>query len=79
MDQLIITCPHCDQFIIISQLNCKIFRHAVYIDTGIQVHPHLSKNECDTLVLSNKVYGCCKPFGLVMQNNAYVAVICDYI
>jgi len=81
MDYIIIICPHCLGQIQIykNEINCSIFRHAVFKDTMQQVHPHLSKDECEKLKLENKVYGCCKPFKIIFDNNNYQAIICDYI
>ena len=71
----IVNCPHCNTPIIIEQLNCGIFRCGVFKDTYNQVDPHLSKTECEKLIVQNKVYGCCKPFQIL--NN--IVVVCDYI
>ena len=64
MDPLIFNCPWCSGTVIVylSELNCKIFRHASYRKNLRQVPPHLAQNECERLVSSEKVYGCCKPF-----------------
>jgi hypothetical protein len=35
-----ITCPHCGDSVLIEQINCRIFRHAVYKNTGEQMDPH---------------------------------------
>ncbi len=78
LTDVFVTCPHCEYLVGILQINCRIFRHAVYIGSGIQVNPHLPKNECDTLVSEGKVYGCCKPFELVTQDNVLVAIACEY-
>jgi hypothetical protein len=44
-----------------------------------QIPPHLSKIECDKLIEEDKIYGCGKPFKLVMIENEWKPVICDYI
>jgi hypothetical protein len=44
-----------------------------------QIPPHLSKVECDKLIEGDKIYGCGKPFKLVMIENEWKPVICDYI
>lgn len=74
---IIVSCPHCNESILIykNEINCRIFRHAVY-KNGENVNPHLPKEECDKLVLTDKVYGCCKPFRLNEQN---IPEICEYI
>jgi hypothetical protein len=77
---LIVTCPHCNEFILIEKLNCKIFRHGILKETGIQINPHASKEDCDNYIKDNLIYGCGKPF-LIIENkkNKFEAVICDYI
>ena len=74
----IMTCPHCRDYVVIfkNELNCKIFRHAMYKDSYRQVSPHLSKEECDKLISEGKVYGCCKPFRWV---NEHTLEDCGYI
>lgn len=75
-------CPHCQLSIIVfkNELNCKIFRHAIFKDSYKQVDPHLSKDQCDYLLHTNKVFGCAKPFQIIYNNNMQlIAQICDYI
>ena len=74
-----VTCPHCKDIIIIEQINCKIFRHAILKCNNNQINPHASKQECEILISQNAIYGCGKPFMLIMIENNYVAVDCDYI
>jgi hypothetical protein len=73
---LVISCPHCNDPILIDQLNCKIFRHAVFKNNGLQINPHASKLECEDYLIKNLIYGCGKPFKI---NSQYLAEICDYI
>jgi hypothetical protein len=75
----IINCPHCNEHILIEELNCKIFRHAVLKSTNQQIDPHSSKSECDNYIINNLIYGCGKPFKILILNNNYQAEICDYI
>jgi hypothetical protein len=77
----IVTCPSCDclTLIHINEVNCQIFRHAVYKNNFLNINPHASKEECDRLFAEDKVFGCAKPFRLVLENNIYTAVLCDYI
>ncbi len=75
----IIECPHCHEYVIIKELNCAIFRHGVYKNTYNQVDPHASKELCDKLFEENIIYGCGKPFKIVIENDKYNAIICDYI
>jgi len=80
-DKIIITCPHCEQHILIfkNEINCAIFRHAVFKDSFMQIAPHLPRDQCDQLIQQDKVFGCAKPFRIQKENETYVAVICDYI
>ena len=73
-------CPNCKSEIIVhkTELNCHIFRHGVLKDTYKQVDPHLCKEECDRLVKEDKVFGCCKPFEVIRNNQGLFAVKCDY-
>lgn len=77
----IVKCPHCQEYIIIQELNCCIFRHGYFKDTNIQIPPHSTKEVCDNLVLKNLVYGCCKPFRVIFNNELkqYETIVCDYI
>jgi hypothetical protein len=78
---IVVECPHCQNQIQIfrNEINCAIFRHGILKSNGVQIGPHTSKVECDTLVLNNLIYGCGRPFRLVSNNNVYTAEICDYI
>ena len=76
---IVITCPHCNDPILIDQLNCKIFRHAVFKDSGKQINPHASKLECNNYISNNLIYGCGKPFRIIKSNQQYNVEICDYI
>jgi hypothetical protein len=76
-DILYVKCPHCNDDIIIfrNEINCAIFRHAIFKNTYEQINPHSSKELCETYIADDSVYGCAKPFKLV--NNC--PEICDYI
>ena len=76
---IIVSCPHCNKPIVILELNCKIFRHAVLKESGNQINPHTSKVDCDELIKNDKIYGCGKPFRIIQDNNIYKAIDCDYI
>jgi hypothetical protein len=80
-DYISIKCPHCELQIIIykNEINCAIFRHGVLKNSGIQIGPHSSKEECEDLVMKDLIYGCGKPFKLENNNKEYNPVICDYI
>ena len=75
----VVECPHCKCQIFIEQINCAIFRHAVYISNNQPIPPHSSKEVCEQLVFENKVVGCAKPFKLVQQNGQWTAIVCEYI
>ena len=76
---IIVTCPHCECNVEIEQVNCRIFRHAVFKNTGMQVPPHSPQNECDYWITEDRVYGCAKPFKLYEEGGQWIAKICDYI
>jgi hypothetical protein len=57
----VIKCPHCDEYIEILEINCKIFRHAYYLDYR-PVNSHATKEELDELIKNNNLFGCGRPF-----------------
>lgn len=71
---MIVHCPNCDQMIWIEELNCKIFRCGIIKETGEQIPPHATKEECENY-LKEGIYGCSKPFKI--EDNK--AEVCDYI
>jgi len=80
-DIYVFICPHCNEEIIVlkKELNCKIFRHAVFKSNYEPIHPHASKQECQRLIDNHLIYGCGKPFQVVLKDHQLVAVECDYI
>jgi len=66
-----ITCPHCNEPIIITKINCGIFRHGVIIKTGKQINPHMKQSKCEILIKKNAIYGCGKQFSILQNNNKY--------
>ena len=78
---IIVNCPHCNIPIIIAvnDLNCRIFRHAVYRHNMQPIDPHASKETCTQLLQTNKIWGCGGPFRIVNKNEEEIAEICDYI
>ena len=40
----IVTCPHCQQFIEVLELNCKIFRHGIYKKNFTAVYFRMGHN-----------------------------------
>lgn len=75
----VVICPHCQESIIIEEINCAIFRHAVLKINNQQINPHSSKDICDDLIEKKLIYGCGKPFQLIKKDNKLEAIICDYI
>jgi len=78
MSSPILVCPHCNQFIIIEQVNCGIFRHGIY-KNGEPLPPHESKETCDNVLKNQLIYGCGKPFRVILHDNKFEIQICDYI
>lgn len=78
---IVFKCPHCSNIIIVNEgdINCGIFRHAVYKNNMNPINPHETKEMCDKLVLENLVFGCAKPFRIIKENNAYQIEVCEYI
>lgn len=78
---LIVTCPWCSSDIEIEQkqLNCCIFRHGIFKHNYQQIPPHASKQLCDHWELKKLIYGCGKPFKVIIDTGAYTAIKCDYI
>lgn len=71
-------CPWCFEPILVyrNELNCRIFRHAVFKKDGQQLNPHASKEECDNVVEQGLVWGCGKPFKIIDDSTIEK---CDYI
>lgn len=76
-------CPHCNGLIEIYEveINCAIFRHGIFKDSGNQLNPHASKEECESAFTNALIIGCGKPFRLVksIENNQIFLEKCDYI
>ena len=76
----IITCPHCNEIVIIQELNCGIFRHGIMKSTHIQMDPHLNETMCVYLKTHDLIYGCGKPFQIIKKEDNVIEIkICDYI
>ena len=78
MEYNIYNCPHCNDEIIIykNELNCRIFRHGSFKDSGKQLNPHAPKSECDQVSIQGLIHGCGKPFKINDDNSI---VKCDYV
>ncbi len=76
----IITCPNCNTYLCIIELNCCIFRCGIYKKTNEQIDPHLCREKCDILIKNDLIYGCGKPFQIIIQDDGTLVVQkCDYI
>ena len=78
-EEIIVICPHCNEFVVIEQLNCCIFRHAIMRNTNTQIDPHASKIVCEELKKGNLIFGCGKPFRIIIEGEKLITEICDYI
>ena len=81
MEIITFQCPHCNVYIMVEKknINCSIFRHGNYIHNYEPINPHASEQECNQLFTSGKIYGCGKPFKLILDHDNYVAEKCGYI
>ena len=83
MENILVKCVHCEDLIIINKkdFNCKIFRHGVYKSNNEQIDPQFCKEECDRLFNEGLIYGCGKPFKLIIdkKEDKYGTEKCDYI
>jgi hypothetical protein len=80
-EYIIERCPHCNDQVQLykNEFKCKIFRHGVYKKTGKQMGAHCKKTTCDRLKENDLIFGCGKPFMLILENEKLNVVICDYI
>ena len=78
-DKNIVICPHCKDPIIILNINCGIFRHGTYRQTGKQLNPHLFQSTCEYLFKNDMIYGCGKPFKIIQKDDILFAIECGYI
>ena len=72
-------CPYCGTSTIVHkrEVNCIIFRCGVYKSTGQQINPHMPKVQCDQLVSTDAVYGCARPYRVLVSQK--LVQKCDYI
>ena len=80
-DLLHFICPHCSDIIQIDpkELNCRIFRHAVFKHNGQQLDPHAKKEECERVYQEKLIYGCGKPFKISKIDGTETISKCDYV
>ena len=78
---IVFDCPHCGELTLVykKEINCQIFRHAIYKNSYNQVNPHLNKKLCEYLSRNGLIYGCSKPFKIIISGNSYKVEKCDYI
>jgi hypothetical protein len=79
MTDIIVSCPHCNEFILIEKINCGIFRHGIFKHNEKQIDPHSTKEICEHYIRNNMIYGCGKPFQIILENNIIKTFICEYI
>jgi|APSaa5957512535_1039671.scaffolds.fasta_scaffold19968_2 hypothetical protein len=85
-EYIVFRCPHCQEdeniqdgiLVYLKEINCAIFRHGVYKDTGIQIPSHASKEECDKLFKEGHIIECGKPYEILKVNNEYKIQKCEY-
>lgn len=77
MPEIIVTCPHCAEYVSIYKINCGIFRHCIYRKTGKQVPPHTNKVKLDKLIANGEIYGCGKPFQI--NKTTHEVTICGFV
>lgn len=70
-------CPRCQIQIevLMSQLNCRIFRCGVYKHNMEPINPHASLEECTSLLEQDVIYGCTQPFKILQD---MTVVTCEY-
>lgn len=85
-EYIVLECPYCKDnkdieeniLIYLKDINCAIFRHGAYKDSGKQIPPHTPKEECDRLFKEGKIDGCGKPYEIIKDNGEYKIQKCDY-
>jgi hypothetical protein len=80
-DYLVFPCPHCEELTVVmkNEINCQIFRHAIYKNSYEQVNPHLPQKLCEYLTRNNITYGCSKPFRIDKVNEKFIVSKCEYL
>jgi len=61
-----VTCPQCQGLVIIeeNEVNCAIFRHGVFRNSGQPIPPHSKLDQCQRWVENNEIWGCGAAFSL---------------
>ena len=74
----VVECPHCKVSILIDALNCGVFRCGVWSDTGVQMNPHMTEEECHAAL--GQIWGCSRPFQVAVDVSGVMhSVPCGYI
>lgn len=75
------SCPHCEGGVEVNtnEINCRIFRHGVFIANNTNIPPHSSEKDCNSWANTNKIYGCGKPIQMISDNGKIYIKICNYI
>jgi hypothetical protein len=77
-----VECPHCNHIVTINikEINCGIFRHAVFKKDMKPINPHETEANCYILIRDDLVFGCTKPFKVIkLSDDKYITESCDYI
>lgn len=75
-------CPHCKEIFVVNtnEINCGVFRHAVYKNDMNPINPHETEVNCNKLVADGMVFGCAKPLKILkLPNDKFIVEPCDYI
>ena len=72
---MLVKCPHCRGEVDIEAINCGIFRHGVFKKSNQQIPSHASKQEIDTWILQDAIWGCGQPFRINGEN----VEVCEFI
>ena len=60
---------------------CEAYRYAVIngiYKNGKHINPYASNKFCEINLSQNLIYGCGKPFRVILDDNQYKAIVCDY-
>jgi hypothetical protein len=66
---IVMICPHCSGNIIIENIDNGLIRHGIFINSGKQLSPFCSKEQCEKYVLCKLIYGCGKLLSIRKTNN----------
>jgi len=78
----IFPCPHCQALVMVhhKEINCAIFRHAVFRRNMKPINPHSSEAQCYAYLAQGLIYGCAKPYQMYQNAEGNWQVRkCQYI